>query len=186
MQFQLQVQNASGSGEARQIIIDVPTESDALRYAAKNEWRTLAIAPYQAEKSRSPGGGKFPLLQFSQELLALLEAGLNLTEAMTTLYAKESYPGVAATLSGMLTMLQQGQSFSDTLAAFPEIFPDIYIATVRAAERSGDMPEALTRYIGYQLQFDSIKKKLVSAAIYPLMLLVVGGFVTLFLLGYVC
>ena len=84
----------------------------------------------------------------------------------------------------MLT-LQQGQSFSDTLAGFPDIFPDIYIATVHAAERSGNLPEALARFVGYQLQFDAIRKKLISAAIYPCMLLVVGGLVTLFLLGYV-
>ena len=54
-----------------------------------------------------------------------------------------------------------------------------------AAERSGNLPEALGRFVAYQLQFEAIRKKLVSAAIYPVMLLVVGSLVTLFLLGYV-
>lgn len=186
MQFQLRVQGASGAGGAQRISIDAASESEAIRAAVKNGWRVLAIDHLiDADMLRPGAAAKFPLLQFSQELLALLEAGLNLTEAITTLHAKESRPGVKATLGSILSTLQQGQSFSDTLTAFPVIFPDIYIATVRAAERSGNLPEALARFVGYQLQFDVIRKKLISAAIYPAMLLVVGGCVTLFLLGYV-
>lgn len=104
---------------------------------------------------------------------------------MATLHNKETRAGAKATLAAIVLTLQQGQSFSDTLAGFPDIFPDIYIATVHAAERSGNLPEALARFVAYQLQFDAIRKKLISAAIYPCMLLVVGGLVTLFLLGYV-
>ncbi len=186
MQFQLRVQGASGAGGAQRISIDAPSEADAIRNAVKNGWRVLAIDHVTDADTQHPRTAhKFPLLQFSQEMLALLEAGLNLTEAITTLHAKESRPGVKTTLGSILMALQQGQSFSDTLTAFPAIFPDIYIATVRAAERSGNLPEALARFVGYQLQFDAIRKKLISAAIYPAMLLVVGGFVTLFLLGYV-
>jgi len=186
MQFQLRVQGASGAGGTQRISIDAPSEADAIRNTVKNGWRVLAIDHViDADTQHPRTAQKFPLLQFSQEMLALLEAGLNLTEAITTLHAKESRLGVKTTLGSILMALQQGQSFSDTLTAFPAIFPDIYIATVRAAERSGNLPEALARFVGYQLQFDAIRKKLISAAIYPAMLLIVGGFVTLFLLGYV-
>lgn len=186
MQFQLRIQGASGPSDVQQVTVNASTELDALRTAAKKGWRVVSIENPAAIEIQATGAGhKFPLLQFSQELLALLEAGLNLTEAITTLHNKESRPGSKSTLGGILATLQQGQSFSDTLTAFPAIFPDIYVATVRAAERSGNLPEALARFVSYQLQFDVIKKKLISAAIYPVMLLVVGGFVTLFLLGYV-
>ncbi|CDG81318.1 type II secretion system F family protein [Janthinobacterium agaricidamnosum] len=185
MQFQLQVQGAAGR---QAIAIDAASEADAIRAAARNGWRVLAI-----DSAALPGAGAaikhhqqaFPLLQFSQELLALLEAGLNLSEAMATLHNKEVRNASKATLAAIMLTLQQGKSFSDTLADFPAIFPDIYIATVHAAERSGNLPEALARFVGYQLQFDAIRKKLISAAIYPAMLLVVGSLVTLFLLGYV-
>ena len=56
---------------------------------------------------------------------------------------------------------------------------------MRAAERTGDLSEALTRYIAYQTQLDAVKKKLLAASIYPVLLLSVGGLVTMFLLGYV-
>jgi general secretion pathway protein F len=184
MQFQLQVQGAAAAGGRQHIAIDAHSEADAIRIAARKGWRVLAI-----ERPQAPAEPRrkqvFPLMQFSQELLALLEAGLNLTEAIATLHNKENQPGTRATIGAILQTLQQGKSLSDTLADFPAIFPDIYVATVHAAERSGNLPEALGRFVAYQLQFEAIRKKLVSAAIYPVMLLVVGSLVTLFLLGYV-
>ena len=185
MQFHLQVQGPAGS---QALAIDAASEAEAIRAAVRGGWRVLAVdagATSDTGAALRPGKQGLPLLQFSQELLALLEAGLNLGEAMATLHNKETRPGAKATLAAIVLTLQQGQSFSDTLAGFPDIFPDIYIATVHAAERSGNLPEALARFVGYQLQFDAIRKKLISAAIYPCMLLVVGGLVTLFLLGYV-
>lgn len=185
MQFHLQVQGPAGS---QALTIDAASEAEAIRAAVRGGWRVLAVdagATSDTGAALRPGKQGLPLLQFSQELLALLEAGLNLGEAMATLHNKETRPGAKATLAAIVLTLQQGQSFSDTLAGFPDIFPDIYIATVHAAERSGNLPEALARFVSYQLQFDAIRKKLISAAIYPCMLLVVGGLVTLFLLGYV-
>jgi general secretion pathway protein F len=84
-----------------------------------------------------------------------------------------------------LERLREGQSCSASLQAFPEAFPDLYVATVRASERSGSLQEALGRYVTYQTQLDSVKKHLVSASIYPVILVAVGTLVTLFLLGYV-
>lgn len=192
LQFQLEVQGGAGAQARRTITIDAATEADAIRAALRQGWRVLAIAGNTAQATAPASHGllraraqPFPLLQFSQELLALLEAGLNLSEALATLHSKEIKPGAKATLGDIRRALSQGQSFSDTLAAFPAIFPDLYVSTVHAAERSGNLPEALARYVAYQLQFDAIRKKLVSAAIYPVMLLAVGTLVTLFLLGYV-
>lgn len=185
MQFHLQVQGPAGN---QALAIDAASEAEAIRAAVRGGWRVLAVddgAAPDTSVALRPGKQGLPLLQFSQELLALLEAGLNLGEAMATLHNKETRPGAKATLAAIVLTLQQGLSFSDTLAGFPDIFPDIYIATVHAAERSGNLPEALARFVAYQLQFDAIRKKLISAAIYPCMLLVVGGLVTLFLLGYV-
>ena len=187
-QFQLRVQGAASAGRAvtQDVTIEASNETEAIRIAAKNGWQVLSIDRVQESKLESRASkGQFPLLQFSQELLALLEAGLNLNEAITTLHNKEARGTVKTTLAAMLLALQHGKSFSDTLAEFPIIFPDIYVASMRAAERSGNLPEALARFVNYQLQFDVIKTKLVSAAIYPVMLLVVGSLVTLFLLGYV-
>ena len=57
--------------------------------------------------------------------------------------------------------------------------------SVRASEKTGALPEALSRYIAYQSQMDGVRRQVVSASIYPLLLAVVGGLVTLFLMVYV-
>ncbi|MET0210390.1 MAG: type II secretion system F family protein, partial [Burkholderiaceae bacterium] len=159
-------------------------EAEAVRAVVAQGGKVLAVERLQTARP-GPAGARFGLLLFSQELLALLDAGLNLTEALATLHAKERQPLAREVLGRMLRALQEGRNFSDVLAAMPQHFPEVYAATVRAAERTGDLPQALSRFIAYQMQFDAIRKKLVSAAIYPLMLLTVGGFVALFLLGYV-
>ncbi|WP_432728904.1 type II secretion system F family protein [Variovorax sp. W6] len=129
-------------------------------------------------------GGAFDLLLFSQELHSLLQAGLNLGEALNTLVEKSQGP-TRVLLSDVEMSLRQGKNFSDVLEAHSLQFPAVYVATVRSSERTGNLPEAMERFIAYQQQFDVLRKKLVSAAIYPALLVTVGGFVTLFLLGYV-
>lgn len=183
--FRLRVQGADG--RAQLLEFTNISEAEAIRKTSARGMRILAIESSAsiATLSSFAGGHKFPLVLFSQELLALLDAGLNLNEALTTLYAKERQVAVRAVLGDVLQALREGRNFSDVLAATPQHFPEVYIATVRASERTGDLRQSLARFIAYQLQFDTIRKKLVSAAIYPMMLLVVGGFVTMFLLGYV-
>lgn len=139
----------------------------------------------QLDHTHRSSDGRFPLLLFSQQLLALLDSGLTLTEAMRTLLAKEASRSVADILRQLDKALAEGLSFSTALAQQSSVFPEVYVATVKAAERTGGLSEALSRYVAYQQQFEELRKKLISAAIYPAMLLLVGGFVTFFLLGYV-
>lgn len=173
--------------DGKQQILDVRSVStaEAVRRAAARGFQVLAVERAETSAASRDKSHRFPLLLFSQELLALLEAGLNLTEALSTLYEKERRPAVRAVLDEVRQALAEGRNFSDVLARRPAHFPDVYVASVRASERTGDLPQALARYIIYQLQFDLIRKKLISAAIYPLMLLSVAGFVTFFLIGYV-
>lgn len=128
---------------------------------------------------------RFSLLLFSQQWLALLEAGLNLVEAIDALAEKESVPEMKAVLTGLLERMHAGQSCSVAMEEMPESFPPFFVATIRASERSGDISESLRRYVSYQGQIEELRKKVVSAMIYPVLLLFAGGLVTLFLLGYV-
>ena len=182
--LRLRVKGADGRTRVLEFV--AASEADAMRKAAARGLQVLAVDSQNGGDTSIRGGNRpFPLMLFSQELLALLDAGLNLTEALATLQAKERQPAVARVLEAMLASLREGRSFSDVLASMPLHFPQVYVATVRASERTGDLPQVLARFIAYQQQFETLRKKLLSAAIYPAMLLVVGGFVTLFLLGYV-
>jgi general secretion pathway protein F len=129
--------------------------------------------------------GKFPLPLFTRQMLSLLKAGLTVVEGLETLSAQDRGSHTADVLGSLLAHLREGQSLSAALQRHPEAFPDLYVATVKASERTGDMPEALQRYIVFHEKLADLKKKIVSAAIYPVLLMTVGALVTLFLLGFV-
>lgn len=128
---------------------------------------------------------RFPLAHFSQELLSLLVAGLSLVESIETLADKEQDNGTRKIIEGLLARLYEGVTLSRALESFPQAFPPLYIATARASERTGDLPEALTRFIAYQTQMDLVRKKLIGASIYPVLLLIIGLLVAIFLLIFV-
>ncbi len=129
--------------------------------------------------------GRVPLVNFSQELIALLDAGLTLIEAIDTLREKEANPGVRRALEKIRTKLFEGQTLSNALAAQPQSFPQLYVASIRASERTGAVREALARYVAYQKQIDHLRKSLINASIYPSVLIVAGFLVMVFLMGYV-
>lgn len=166
--------------------LEAVTEHDAIQQAQIQGYAVLSARQAQSLAGWLPRRrSAFSLVLFSQELLALLDAGLNLVEALEALKEKEHRPDPQRVLGQLLHALYEGLPYSMALSQFPETFPALYVATVRASEKTGDLPEALQRYIGYQTQLDAVRKKIVSASIYPMLLLGAGGLVTLFLLGYV-
>jgi general secretion pathway protein F len=128
---------------------------------------------------------RFPVMLFSVELVSLLDAGLNLVEALQTLAEKERRAEGQEVLSQILAAIHRGEPFSQAVAGLPGHFSPLYVATIKAAERSGNVREALGRYIDYQEEIDRVKKKIVSASIYPAILMGVGGLVLAFLMFYV-
>lgn len=128
---------------------------------------------------------RFPVMLFSVELVSLLDAGLNLVEALQTLGEKERRAEGQEILSAILAAIHRGEPFSQAVAGLPRHFSPLYVATIKAAERSGNVREALGRYISYQEEIDRVKKKIVSASIYPAILMGVGSLVLAFLMFYV-
>ena len=127
----------------------------------------------------------FPITLFSVELMTLLEAGLNLVEALQALMEKEARSECQAVLSGIVAAIRRGEPFSQAVAHYPQHFPPLYVATLKAAEQTGDVAEALSRYIAYHEELDRVRKKVVAATIYPAVLSIVGTLVLSFLVFYV-
>jgi len=174
---------ALSAGRLVTLDVDALHEEDAARQVRERGLEPVASRlRNQAQGFRAK---RFPLLLFSQELLALLSAGLGLVEALEGITEKEHRDDVRLVLQGVLDALYRGQNLSAALDQAGGAFPALYVSTVRASEKTGDLPKALLRYIGYEQQVEVLKKKLVAASIYPVLLMSVGGLVVLFLLGYV-
>lgn len=173
--------------DARQQIqtleLEALDDADARAQALANRLTPLSVARRGGITRRADP--RFPLLLFAQELLALLEAGLSVIETLDTLIEKDPQPARRAVLARLAQQLREGQRLSGALRQQPEIFPPLFVGVVQAAEGTSDLPRALSRYLDYETRLQGVRHKVLSAAIYPAILLVVGAAVSLFLLGYV-
>ena len=167
------------------VLVDASDEADARRQVEARGLFVSAIEPVHAPLLRRQRGGKLSLVLFSQELLALLTAGLGIVEGLEALLEKEASPATRGVLERLLAGLREGKRLSTVMAAQPALFPPLYVGIVRAAEGTSDLPRALERYIEYQQRIDTVRAKVVSASIYPAILLLVGGGVSVFLMSYV-
>lgn len=165
-------------------VVDAADEADVRRQLALKELRVISLEPVR-RLGRLLQKPQLQVAVFSQQLVSLLDAGLSLVEALEALAQKESSAGTKRILDRILARLFEGQTLATAVAEHPATFPDLYVASVRASEKTGALREALTRYIAYQQQADALRKTLVNACIYPAVLLVAGLLVTLFLMGYV-
>jgi general secretion pathway protein F len=164
------------------LVIDALDEADAQAQALSRRLTPVSISPRRGVVRRDE---KFPLLLFTQELHALLSAGLSIIETLEALIEKEPQPARRGVLTRLAEQLRQGQRLSSALRQQPQVFPALFVGVVQAAEGTSDLPRALSRYLDYETRLQSVRHKITSAAIYPAILLLVGGAVSLFLLGYV-
>jgi type IV pilus assembly protein PilC len=132
--------------------------------------------------------GKLPLrefLVFNQELLALVKAGLPVLRVWDLLIERANHTGFQQALRMVRQDIRGGASASEALAKYPIHFSELYIATIKAGEQSGNVAEVLQRYIAYLKQMIGLRQKVSKALAYPGFLVLVGIAVIGFLLTYV-
>ena len=169
------------------VVIEALNEADARSQAIARSLQPLSVRLRGGgiafrSRARSPA---LSLLLFSQELLALLEGGLTIVESIDVLAEKETRPAVRALYARTARGLMEGKSFSGCIEEMSEVFPPLYVGIVRSAEKTSSLVPALTRFIDYQQRVDAVRARIVSASIYPLILIIVGLGVIGFLATYV-
>jgi len=155
-------------------------------------WRVLSCRPAATGFSLATlgvgtGGGRarLDIGLFSEEIAALLDAGLGMIDAIRTLASKERDNSARIALERVAADLSEGLPLSRALQNQPGTFPALLTAAVLASEQTGDLVTALRRYGVHLETLNSLRGKVMGAAIYPAVLLAVGALVVLFLLGVV-
>ena len=128
--------------------------------------------------------GNKELLLFNQELLVLLKAGLPIIQALDTIL--ESGGGkLNEILSGIREDVKGGMAFSSAFEKYPRVFPHLYIASIQAGERTGDLPQTIRRYIAFLKRTEGFRGKIIAALFYPAILITVAVLAVGMLLIYV-
>ncbi len=110
-------------------------------------------------------------LLFNQELLALVKAGLPILQSFDIMLERQKDPRFREILSDVREKLKSGVALSDAFASYGDVFPPIYSTSLRAGERSGDLEGVLRRFLKYQKMIVALRKKVISALIYPIILI---------------
>jgi general secretion pathway protein F len=183
--MQFEVRALSPENRIIALVVDAQDEARARAHTEARGLYVTHVAPVRALRRPAGSRGRISLVLFSQELLALLKAGLSIVEGLEALVEREGSARLRGVLERLLAGLREGKRLSSLLGEQTDVFPPLYVGIVRAAEGTSDLPRALQRYVDYQERVDTVRNKLVSAAIYPSILLVVGGGVSAFLITYV-
>lgn len=177
-------------GEIRSLRVSAGDAAAARAMALRDGLQVLGCTPRQAMRSPGVRPGRGPrrgldVANFSQELASLLDAGLSVMEALRTLMANEAVAARRETLLAVYRAVSSGQPLSAALATVTGAFPPLLVATVSASEQTGELSTALLRFAQHQQGLKALRDKVSGAAVYPMLLLVVGGMVVLFLMGVV-
>jgi len=119
------------------------------------------------------------LLVFNQELATLLKAGMPLVQSLDILRQRISNPTFKAVLDETYEKVKGGSALSEAIGAHPDLFPPVYAASLMAGERAGNLDEVIRRYVAYEKVIGAVRRRTISALIYPailatLMLVLIG------------
>jgi general secretion pathway protein F len=171
-------------GKAQQGVI----EADALDMATR-QLRSRGLTPLKIEEGGQEDQGKPPtrqeILSMTSELSVLLRAGLPLDRALKVLIDMDGQPRMRSVLTELLKAVKGGKALSMALQPFEETFGSFYLSMVRAGEASGQLSAVLDRLVEHLESAKATRDSVVSAMIYPAILLVVAVLSIVVMLGFV-
>ena len=122
---------------------------------------------------------------FFRQLANLIEAGMPITRALSTLRDQTANPKLLGVVEALRDDVQKGSSFADAMEQHPKIFPAMYTNMVRAGETGGMMEEVLWRIVEFGEQEEELRGKAISAMVYPAFLLFIGTAAIFILVSFV-
>jgi general secretion pathway protein F len=132
--------------------------------------------------------GRISALQLAlltRQLSTLASAGLTIEEALDTLIEQTDHAYMRQVLAGARGEVLAGQTLARAFAAFPNVFPDLYVTLVAAGERSGQLGRVLEKLADYTEQRQALRQQVGLAFIYPIIVSIVAISIVTFLLAYV-
>lgn len=121
----------------------------------------------------------------TRQLASLLAAGLPLETALSATLEQSDDPRISDVLAAVRADVRAGHRLCDAMAAHPRDFPDVYRALIDAGEQSGDLSRVMERLAEYIESRGSLRSKILTSFIYPVIVIIVATVVVFFLLSYV-
>jgi type IV pilus assembly protein PilC len=131
------------------------------------------------------GPSRKDILNFTNQLAVMVKAGISLPESLEGIASQTENQKFKAVIDDLKTRIEAGQSLSQSLAEHPEVFTDLYINMVAAAEISGSLSDMLQKLVDYLDQESATRSQVIGAMVYPIIIATMAVGVTIFLLCFV-
>src|SRR5437899_1202262 len=164
----------------------VSTDGQEVRHSAARMARKMkprakkGIVLFQRKKVKSK-----ILMIFTRQLATLIDSGLPLLRSLNVLEKQERDKVLKNTINKVADSVQSGSTFSDALALHPRVFNDLYVNMVKAGEVGGVLELVLTRLSEFQEKAAKIKNKIISAMVYPIIVMTMAVGILCFLLVFI-
>jgi type IV pilus assembly protein PilC len=175
MQFLCRV--GTPDGRVLEEVLNASDESTVRNELAKRGLHVFEVRRRGAVPQLSALGGrrrkKIPIQEFfifNQELAALLKAGLPLLQALDLMLERMANLHFRGVLTEIRDRVKSGEDLSDAFAAYGELFPRLYPATLKAGEKSGELEQVIRRFLRYTKLVLDAQRRVVSALVYPAVL----------------
>ena len=179
---------ADRSGAVIETVIEGESQNDAVR---RLRMRSLTPIDFLGEgegESTSKGffqGSKFNVVEFTERLVPLLEAGIPLERSLAIIEETMEKPRDASFIRDMRQGLHEGRKFSQLIRDRGNMFPRLYANIVEVGEEAGALPQVLKQLQSYLNERKEMRSYVVGASIYPCAIAFVSFGVVMFLLGYI-
>jgi type IV pilus assembly protein PilC len=145
-----------------------------------------AIAGISVRLPRPSAINTREFLVFNQELATLLKAGMPLVQSLDLLKRRVTTPTFRGVLDDVHEKVRSGSALSEAFGSHGNLFPSVYTASLLAGERSGNLDAVLRRYVEYTKIIATLKRKTLSALVYPAILITLAlGLVSIIVLKVV-
>lgn len=124
-------------------------------------------------------------LFFNQELRALVRAGLPIVPSLDILLERRKNKAFRNSLIDVRDRVKSGEALSEAFTAQGDLFPALYSASLASGERSGELAAVLERFVAYMQKVLSIRRKVISALVYPIVLLVLATLLVALLVFFI-
>lgn len=168
------------------------SEEGKVKGGAKGAKGKAKAAPVKGKGKAKPAksnlGGRIKpknLMIFTRQLATLIDSGLPLLRSLTVLEKQEPNPVLRATVSALAENVQGGSTFSESLSQHPKIFNKLYVNMVKAGELGGVLEVVLNRLAEYQEKAQKLKNKIVSAMVYPVIVMFIAVAILVFLMIFI-
>ena len=157
-------------------------ESEA-RLRREFEEKGLYVLGIQQAGRRALAGVSLPrrrrvpsreFLVFNQELATLLKAGMPLVQSLDILRRRIANPIFKGILDDVYERVRAGSALSEAFESHGQLFPGVYTASLLAGEKSGSLEQVLRRYVSYVKVVSAVRRRTISALVYPAILLVLS------------